>query len=124
VSTKTSTSQTRPLAQINLTAPHRGKAVGIAEVLRAGGATALVIVAQGLKPNTKHDAYAVWLYSSSSDFYRLGYVQQAVTSNGKLQTAGRLPANASHFRQILVTLQSGPGNRPGKIVLKGALAGV
>jgi hypothetical protein len=113
-----------PLAQINLTAPHRGKAVGIAEVIRAGGATGLVIVAQDLKANTKHDAYAVWLYNSSSDFYRLGYVQQAVTSNGKLETGGRLPANASHFEQILVTLQTGPSNKPGKTVLKGALAGV
>jgi hypothetical protein len=51
-------------------------------------------------------------------------VQQAVTSNGRLQTAGRLPSNASHFKQILVTLQTGPANKPGKIVLQGTLSGV
>ncbi len=113
-----------PLAQINLTAPSGGKAVGIAEVIKVGSTRGLAIVAQGLAANTKHDAYAVWLYSSSSDFYRLGYVQQAVTSNGKLQTAGRLPTNASHFKQILVTLQTGPANKPGTIVLQGPLSGV
>jgi hypothetical protein len=121
---KTSSTSARPLAQINLTSPNGGKAVGIAEVIKAGSATGLVIVAQGLAANTKHDAYAVWLYNSPSDAYRLGYVQQAVTSNGKLQTAGRLPANASHFKQIVVTLQTGPANKPGKLVLQGALSGV
>jgi hypothetical protein len=121
---RTSSTSARPLAQINLTSPNGGKAVGIAEVIKAGNATGLVIVAQGLAANTKHDAYAVWLYNSSSDAYRLGYVQQAVTSNGKLQTAGRLPANASHFKQIIVALQTGPANKPGTIVLQGALSGV
>jgi hypothetical protein len=125
VGSLTSTSSSaQPLAQINLSSPGKGKAVGIAEVLKAGGATGVVIVAQGLSANDKHNAYAVWLYNSSSDFYRLGYVQQAVTSNGRLQTAGRLPSNASHFKQILVTLQTGPANKPGKIVLQGTLSGV
>jgi hypothetical protein len=114
----------RPLHQINLSSPSGGKSpVGIAELLRAGSATEVVIVAQGLAANGKHDAYAVWLYNSSSDFRRLGYVQQPVTSSGKLETAGPLPSDASHFKQILVTLQTGPANKPGKIVLEGALAG-
>jgi hypothetical protein len=119
----TTSSSARPLAQINLTSPTGGKAVGIAEVIKAGGATGVVIVAQGLAANGKHDAYAVWL-ANGSNYYRLGYVQQAVTSNGKLQTAGRLPSNASNFKQIVVALQTGPANKPGKIVLEGALSGV
>jgi hypothetical protein len=119
----TTSSSARPLAQINLTSPTGGKAVGIAEVIKAGAATGVVIVAQGLAPNGKHDAYAVWL-ANGSNYYRLGYVQQAVTSNGKLQTAGRLPSNASSFKQILVALQTGPATKPGKIVLEGALSGI
>jgi hypothetical protein len=119
----TTSTTSRPLAQINLTSPTGGKAVGIAEVIKAGGATGIVIVAQGLAANSKHDAYAVWL-ANGSDYYRLGYVQQAVTSTGRLQTAGRLPSNASHFKQILVALQTGPATKPGKIVLEGTLSGV
>jgi hypothetical protein len=119
----TTSSSARPLAQINLTSPTGGKEVGIAEVIKAGSATGVVIVAQGLAPNGKHDAYAVWL-ANGSNYYRLGYVQQAVTSNGKLQTAGRLPSNASDFKQIVVALQTGPANKPGKIVLEGTLSGV
>lgn len=120
--TTSSTSSSRPLAQINLSSPSKkSKAVGIAEVLKVGSTNGVVIVAQGLAPNSKHDAYAVWLYNSSSSFDRLGYVQQGVASNGKLQTAGRLPANASKFKQIVVTLQTGPANKPGKIVLQGSI---
>src|SRR5438046_8458097 len=60
----------KPLAQINLSSPTHGKAVGIAEVVKAGSATGVVIVAQGLNPNAKGDAYAIWLYNSSSSSYR------------------------------------------------------
>jgi hypothetical protein len=98
--------------------------VGIAEVIKAGNATGVVIVAQGLKANSHGNAYAIWLYNSSSSAYRLGYVRPAVTSSGRLQTAGRLPANASSYKQIVVALQHGPSNKPGTVVLKGNLSGV
>ena len=117
------TAGAKPLAQINLTSPSHGKAVGIAEVIKAGSTTGVVIVAQGLKPNTGKDAYAVWLYNSPSSAYRLGYVN-GVTSSGRLQTAGRLPANASSYKQIVVALQHGPSNKPGTTVLRGTLSGV
>ncbi|HZO77009.1 MAG TPA: hypothetical protein VFB39_03135, partial [Solirubrobacteraceae bacterium] len=121
--TTATTASTKPLAQINLTSPSHGKAVGIAEVIKAGSTTGVVIVAQGLKPNTGKDAYAVWLYNSPSSAYRLGYVN-GVTSSGRLQTAGRLPANASSYKQIVVALQHGPSNKPGSTVLRGTLSGV
>ena len=114
----------RPLAQINLSSPSGGKAVGIAEVISADGATGVAIIGQGLQPNAHHDAYAIWLYNSPSSFYRLGYVQQAVGSNGRLSTAGRLPSNASSYKDLVVTLQNGPSNKPGKFVLEGALTGL
>jgi Sigma-70, region 4 len=118
------TASTKPLAQINLISPSHTKAVGIAEVIKAGNATGVVIVAQGLKANTGKDAYAIWLYNSPSSAYRLGYVRPGVTSSGRLQTAGRLPANASSYKQIVVALQHGPSNKPGTTVLRGTLSGV
>ena len=122
--TTASATGTKPLAQINLTSPSHSKALGIAEVIKAGNATGVVIVAQGLKPNTSKDAYAIWLYNSSSSAYRLGYVKPGVTSSGRLQTAGRLPANASSYKQIVVALQRGPSSKPGTTVLRGTLSGV
>jgi hypothetical protein len=122
--TTATTASTKPLAQINLTSPSHSKAVGIAEVIKAGNTTGVVIVAQGLKPNTGKDAYAIWLYNSPSSAYRLGYVKPGVNSSGRLQTAGRLPANASSYKQIVVALQHGPSSKPGTTVLRGTLSGV
>ncbi len=75
-----------------------------------------------MPPNTKHDAYAVWLYNSPTDSHILGFVNPGVGTNGRLSTAGALPTNASHFKQLIVTLetQSNP-KRPGKIILQGTL---
>ena len=122
---KTTTPQV--IAQINLNPPSGGSAKGIAEVLRQQGKTGIAIVAQGLTPNQKKppNAYAVWLYNSPTDSRILGFVNPGVSSNGRLQTAGGLPTNASHFQKLLVTLetQSKPKS-PGTIVLEGALTGV
>jgi hypothetical protein len=128
-STTPKTSGTTPqvVSQINLNPPSGGAAKGIAEVLRQQGKTGIAIVAQGLTPNSKKpaNAYAVWLYNSPTDSKILGFVNPAVGSNGKLQTAGGLPTNAKHFQKLLVTLekQSNPKS-PGTIVLEGALSGV
>ncbi len=122
--TGTSTTAARPIAQVNLVSPSGNKhTAGIAEVIRQGTNTGLVIVGQGLPANTSHDAYAVWLYNSASDSHLLGFVNPGVKANGKLQTAGVLPSNASHYHQLLVTLetQSRPA-QPGTIVLEGALS--
>jgi hypothetical protein len=125
--TPATSTNSKVLAQINLNAPSGGKAKGIAEVLRQQGRTGVAIVAQGLVPNTKSppNAYAVWLYNSPSDARILGFVNPSVGTNGRLQTAGGFPTNASHFHQLLITLetQSNP-KTPGTIVLQGTLAGV
>lgn len=122
--TSTTSTSARPLAQINLSSPAHGKAVGVAEVIKAGNAIGIVIVAQGLKPNAHGNAYAIWLYNSASRAYRLGYVKPGVTSNGRMQTAGRLPGTAGSYKQVVVALQHGPSSKPGTIVLRGNLSGV
>jgi hypothetical protein len=120
----TSSATARPIAQVNLVSPtHSKKVAGVAEVIKQGTKTGLVIVAQGVPANTNHDAYAVWLYNSQTDNHILGFVNPGVKTDGKLQTAGPLPANASHFKQLLVTLETqAKPHAPGKVVLKGALS--
>jgi Sigma-70, region 4 len=122
-STPTSTTGAKVVAQVNLSSPTGAKkTAGVAVVVKQGASTGLVIRAQGLMANSSHDAYAVWLYNSASDNHILGFVNPGVKADGKLQTAGVLPANASHFKQILVTLETQAKPRaPSKIVLQGAL---
>ena len=111
------------MAQVNLTSPTpRNKTAGVAQVIRQGTNLGLVIVAQSVAANTSHDAYAVWLYNSPTDSRILGFVNPGVKADGKLQTAGALPANASHFKQLLITLETqAKPQAPGKIILEGAL---
>lgn len=129
-SSGTTTTSTTPagsklLAQLNLNPPSGGKAKGIAEVLREGGKDGLAIVATGLTPNTAHDAYAVWLSNAPNDSHLLGFVSPGVGANGRLQTAGALPANASHYHKLLVTLETkATPKSPGTVVLEAALTGV
>jgi hypothetical protein len=114
-----------PVAQINLLSPRSKSTAGIAEVLKQGNNTAIAIVGQGLPANTKHDAYAVWLYNSANDAQRLGFVNPGVGKNGRLETTGPLPANASHFKQLLVTIETNTNPKsPGQIILQGNLTGV
>lgn len=120
----TATGTARPIAQVNLTSPTGSKHIGgVAIVVKQGASTGLVIRAQGVPANTKHDAYAVWLYNSPSDDHILGFVSPGVASNGVLQTAGLLPSNASHYKQLLVSLETtGKPKAPAKIVLQGPLS--
>ena len=98
---------------------------GIAEVLRQGSNTAIAIVGQGLPANSKHNAYAVWLYNSTRDAQRLGFVNPGVGKNGRLETTGPLPTNAARFKQLLVTIETNANPKaPGQIILQGNLTGV
>ncbi len=121
-----STTAPKVLAQINLTPPaSSSKAAGIAEVLRQGATNGIAIVAQGMTPNTKHDAYAVWLYNSPADAVLLGFVNPGVGKNGRLSTAGALPSSASRFKHLVVTLETqAKPKQPGTIVLQGTLTGL
>jgi hypothetical protein len=126
--TSTPSTSASVVAQVNLTPPSgRSKAAGIAEVLRQGATKGIAIVAQHVLPNTikPPSAYAVWLYNSPTDARILGFVNPGVGSNGRLSTAGQLPANASHFKELVVTLEtSGAPKTPGTIVLQGKLTGI
>jgi hypothetical protein len=124
----TGSTSAKVIAQINLTPPASGsKAAGIAEILREGSTDGIAIVAQNVPPNTTKpaDAYAVWLYNSPTDSHILGFVNPGVGSNGRLSTAGGLPANASHYKQLIVTRETtAHPTQPGTIILQGTLTGV
>ncbi len=122
--TGTSTSGTTPQAQVvgqsNLNPPGgTGQAKAVAFVVKEGSAYGIVIEASGVAPNN-HNAYAAWLYNSSTDAYRLGFVNPPVGKTGKLEVGSPLPTNATHYKQLLLTLetQSNPKS-PGTIVLQG-----
>jgi hypothetical protein len=114
-------------AQINLTPLTGGTSpVGVAAIVQVQGKDAVVIRAQGLAPNSTHpiNHYAVWLYNSPSDSVLVGAVKQAVGKNGQLETGGGIPANYSHFHQLLLTLEtSAQPKRPGHVVLAGTRSG-
>lgn len=98
--------------------------IGVAEVVRRGNTAAVAILGKGLARNTKHDAYAIWLYSSPTDAVRLGFVNPGIGKNGHLDTSGGLPTNASRYRKIVVTLETTANPMtPGHIVLEGPLRG-
>ena len=80
----------------------------------------MIIQASGLAPNS-HNAYAVWLSNTPTDSTRVGFVNQAVGKNGKLETGGPLPANAARFKELLLTLETQNNPKtPGPVVLQGA----
>ena len=118
-------SQAQIVAQVNLNPPSgTGSSKGVGLVVKDGSAYGLIIEAQDVAPNS-HNAYAVWLYNSSSDTLRLGFVNPAVGKTGKLQVGTGLPTNAGHYKELLLTLetQSNP-KTPGQVVLEGAFKGV
>jgi Sigma-70, region 4 len=117
-----STTTAPPLAQLNLTSPTGAKStVGIALVVREDGVIGILLAAQGLPPNTAHNAYAVWLYNSPSSFKLLGFVPNLVGKSGKLDTgAKKLGADAASYHHLLITLESKPHpSAPGEVVLSG-----
>jgi hypothetical protein len=129
--TSTSGTSASVVAQINLSPPasdKNSKAAGIAEVLNEGSVDGVAIVAQNVPANKtgRHpNAYAVWLYNSVKDASLLGFVNPAVGKAGRLSTAGRLPPNASHYKQLIVTVETNPkAKRPGSVILQGALTGL
>jgi anti-sigma factor RsiW len=129
--TSTSGTSASVVAQINLSPPasdKSSKAAGIAEVLNEGSVDGVAIVAQNVPANKSAphpNAYAVWLYNSAKDAKILGFVNPAVGKTGRLSTAGRLPTNASHYKQLIVTVETTASpKQPGSIVLQGALTGL
>jgi hypothetical protein len=111
----------KPIAQITLRSPAPSITTSgtVDEVVR-NGQYGIVVHASGLAANTRHNAYAVWLYTSGSPSKLLGFVSPGVTADGHLTTAGPLPKNASKYDEILITLETNSNPRaPGRIVLAG-----
>ena len=119
--TGTSTVKPKVIGQVNMNPPSgSGAAKGAALVVQEGTSTGIILEASGLQPNS-HNAYAVWLSNTPSDSTRLGFVNQAVGKNGRLETGGALPANATHYTKLLLTLETQNAPKtPGPIVLQGA----
>lgn len=121
-SAKTSTAAGEPHIdkQLNLVSPDpASKAVGLVEVLSQGSKRAFLVTAEHLPPTESGSFYAAWLYNSPSDARVLGRAPN-VNSNGQLQAVGALPADAGHFREMLITREtSTKPAHPGPIVLNG-----
>jgi hypothetical protein len=126
----TSTSQSAAIVgQINLTPPTGGgKTKGVALVLRQGSLKGLGIEAEHVPPTTTkpRTTYAVWLYNSPSDATLLGYFSKGVNQKGDLGSTAELPANAAHYKYLIITLESGDktSKTPGPVLLKGKLSAV
>ena len=121
-STATSTAQPRIEAQINFTPTDSSShALAVANIIAQGNLKAFALSAQGLAP-TSGFAYAVWLYNSESDAKLLGFIDQQVTSNGQAKAIGSLPADAAHYREMVITRETAPRpTQPGPLVLTGQL---
>ena len=120
--TTTTAAKAKLLAQVNLVPADTSvkNRAGVAQVIQSGTTVGVVVVAQGVPANTTHNAYAIWLYNSPTDAKLLGFVNQRVKADGKLQTEGPLPANANHYKQMLLTIETqGHPKAPGTIVLEG-----
>jgi Sigma-70, region 4 len=128
-STKSSTSTTAATKtgptvspQIPLHSPSAtSRSVGVVVVLSEKAKRAFYIEAQHL-PATRGFFYAIWLYNSHRSAEALSRAP-AVGSSHKLAGGAALPANASQFREVLLTREtSGHPTHPGHTVLRGAFS--
>ena len=126
----TSGSQTAAIVgQINLTPPTGGgKTKGVALVLRQGSLRGLGIEAEHVPPTPAkpRTTYAVWLYNSPSDAKRLGYFSKGVNKKGALGSTAELPANAAHYKYLIITVETGDkaSKTPGEVLLQGSLSDI
>jgi hypothetical protein len=119
----TSTTKAKVIGQVNLDSPNGNKTIkGIAQVISEGSTLGVLVVATHVPANTTHNAYAVWLYNSSSDAKLVGFVSTRVGAKGELETEGPLPSDASHYKEMLVTLETQQSPKsPGPVLLEGPL---
>jgi hypothetical protein len=130
--TQTTTSSTasavKTLAQINLHPAAQGsKAVGAVVVFREGSTLGIEMLGQHIPPNTKHNSYEVWLYSSPTRFKKLGFVTPAVGKSGRFSVVNPLPDNAGSYRELIVTTETARARQPthpGPVLLRGPITGL
>jgi hypothetical protein len=98
-------------------------AFGAGAIERQNGRLLLLLQAHGLTPNTLHNSYGVWLYNSPADARLLGFVMPSVGRSGRFANNALLPAGASRFHALIVTLEtSSQPTRPGPLVLRAPLS--
>jgi Sigma-70, region 4 len=123
-SSKTSTTASKPTEdkRITLSSPEpSSKSIGAVEVLSEGSKYAYYIAATNLPPS-KGFFYAVWLYNSPTSHEAVSKAPN-VGSDGRLQGGALLPADASKYKEMLLTRETNPQpTEPGPVVLKGAFA--
>jgi hypothetical protein len=95
---------------------------GAVRVTGGDGRYVMTIAGAGLPPESTDpvQAYTVWLVGPGRRALRLGAVVPAVGSSGRFVNHRTLPAGASRYRRLMVTLETSLGNRPaGPTVLAG-----
>jgi hypothetical protein len=121
----TAATTTTPLtveAQINMTAPSGGKALGVATIITDGKTEAVQIQTSGLLANGKSDLYALWLTGASGKVSLLGFQKTPVGKNGRFQGTASLPTDASSYTSIVLSKESTNNpTKPSNTVLRGAL---
>ncbi|HEY8584169.1 MAG TPA: hypothetical protein VIL49_14535 [Capillimicrobium sp.] len=124
--TETAPTTTEPVGeptivgQANLTAPDGGEALGVANIVAQGQERAIALRAEKLQPNTRRDAYGVWLTGDDGRVERL-FFAPAVASNGRMEGGSLLPADLERYDRVVVSLETGDVRRPTNTVLSGRL---
>jgi hypothetical protein len=115
------------LAQADLRPP-RGSdttARGQVAIVRfpEGNRFRLALAARGLPPSSpRGSAYGVWLYTSRRSAQFLGFPDDVVGRDGRLDTVADLSPDTPNHREVLVTVErTRAPARPGTIVLRGRL---
>jgi hypothetical protein len=123
----TSTATTPPsitvLGQVNLKAPS-GKPIAVAQLVRQGTQTAMVFAGQDIARLDKKTVYALWLTKQGAAPVRLGFIDQTVPKNGKLNFSGALPdgVDPTKYDTMLMTRETTADPKsPGPTALSGAV---
>jgi hypothetical protein len=118
----------RTLAQVNLRPPAgapRPRALGVVQVVDAGGRQAINAIVQGLpRPRTRKVGYGMWLLAGDGRRRWLGYFNTA-DEQGRLVAVGQLDRGIDVLRYDRMTVTretSTRPRRPGTAYLEGAIA--
>jgi hypothetical protein len=116
----TSSTAADVVAAVTLKAATAGsQATGEVEVIKNGSSDELAISAAHL-PAPGSDHYVLFLYNSSTDFKALGEIPSVSSSGSVGPLAVTLPANASSYRGVVLTLDTtDSATAPGQTVLSG-----
>jgi hypothetical protein len=113
----------RIVAQVNLTPPAGGSAIGIGLVEQTTASRrAIAIQAQRLPANGAQDIYAVWVQGPAGAKF-LGFVPRQVRANGSFTVTAAMPRNAAGYSTVLVTREgvTAVPTAPGTAILSGPL---